>query len=53
MEINQRQVPAAEYCPPAIVARGALNELTQGGSTGSYLDANFAAGTPRGSLTFS
>lgn len=42
-----------EYIPPAMDEVGALSELTLGGSAGLGLDADFAAGTPFGELTFS
>ena len=42
-----------EYIKPEIVDYGDLAELTAGTSSGNYLDANFAAGTERGALTFS
>jgi hypothetical protein len=42
-----------EYIPPALEEVGALPELTLGGSAGLRLDADFAAGTPFGELTFS
>jgi hypothetical protein len=42
-----------EYVAPAIIPQGDLNEVTQGGTSGNYLDASFGAGTPRGGLTFS
>ncbi|HEX6353456.1 lasso RiPP family leader peptide-containing protein [Actinophytocola sp.] len=42
-----------EYVPPTIEEIGSLPELTLGGSAGSRLDADFAAGTLFGELTFS
>jgi len=42
-----------EYVPPAVEDLGSLHELTLGQSQGSRLDADFAAGTTFGDLTFS
>jgi hypothetical protein len=41
------------YEAPRVVDYGDLVELTAQGSDGDCLDADFAAGTKRGSLTFS
>lgn len=42
------------YSPPTLTLKGALEDLTQGQSTGSVLDATFSAGTPSTTpLTFS
>jgi hypothetical protein len=43
----------AEYVAPTVTTLGSVASLTLGGTTGNYLDANYPAGTPRGSLTFS
>ncbi|GAA3809318.1 MULTISPECIES: lasso RiPP family leader peptide-containing protein [Amycolatopsis] len=42
-----------EYAAPGIEDIGSLSELTLGQSSGSRLDADFAAGTLFGDLTFS
>ncbi|NDV01344.1 lasso RiPP family leader peptide-containing protein [Pseudoroseicyclus tamaricis] len=42
-----------QYEAPALVAGGSLEELTQGASTGTKLDASYQIGTPFGDLTFS
>ena len=42
-----------EYVRPAVEDLGSLHELTLGQSHGSRLDADFAAGTIFGELTFS
>lgn len=42
-----------EYETPKLVVHGAIESLTQGLETGSFLDANFPAGTPASDLTFS
>ena len=42
-----------EYAAPRVEDIGSLSELTLGGSAGSRLDADFAAGTLFGDLTFS
>lgn len=41
------------YERPDLEALGTVEDLTRGSSTGSALDADFSAGTPRGDLTFS
>ncbi len=41
------------YEAPAITVLGTVEDLTHGQDTGSYLDQDFAAGTPFGDLTFS
>jgi len=48
--MDERQT---EYETPLIVDYGDLVELTAQGSDGDCLDADFAAGTKRSSLTFS
>jgi hypothetical protein len=48
--MDERQT---EYEKPLIVDYGDLVELTAQGSDGDCLDADFAAGTKRSSLTFS
>jgi hypothetical protein len=45
--------PDMDYTKPEIVDYGDLAQLTAGTSGGSYLDAAFPRGTPRGDLTFS
>lgn len=42
-----------DYEKPTVSDYGTLQELTAGLKTGEALDAEFPAGTPRGSLTFS
>jgi hypothetical protein len=42
-----------EYVAPSIVELGSITDLTLGGSHGGHLDADFAAGTAYGDLTFS
>jgi hypothetical protein len=42
-----------DYQKPSVSDYGTLQELTAGTATGEHLDAEFPAGTPRGSLTFS
>ncbi|UQS22264.1 MULTISPECIES: putative RiPP precursor [Amycolatopsis] len=42
-----------EYAAPGIDDIGTLSELTLGQSAGTRLDADFAAGTLFGDLTFS
>ncbi len=49
MEMQEKQA----YETPELDALGTVEDLTQGSSSGSALDADFAAGTPRGDLTFS
>ena len=44
---------STEYASPRVVDYGDLVDLTAGGVTGDCLDADFAAGTKRGDLTFS
>ena len=41
------------YQAPVVRSFGALESLTQGNSTGNFIDATFPAGTPFGKLTFS
>ena len=41
------------YDSPRIETVGSVSELTMGNATGSRLDADFAAGTQFGDLTFS
>lgn len=41
------------YEAPELIELGSFEELTQGSSTGSALDADFPTGTPFDSLTFS
>lgn len=41
------------YVAARITLHGDIRELTRGGAKGSMLDADFKAGTPFGSLTFS
>lgn len=47
------QNPLHPYEKPKIVDYGDLVELTAAGTEGDCLDADFSAGTKRGSLTFS
>lgn len=41
------------YVKPELREISSVRELTLGARDGDSLDANFAAGTPRGALTFS
>ncbi|BDA71999.1 hypothetical protein RIVM261_004980 [Rivularia sp. IAM M-261] len=41
------------YTKPKLSVHGNVEALTQGGSTGNFLDRDFPDGTPRGDLTFS
>ncbi len=41
------------FSAPVLTKYGKFEELTQGGSDGQRLDANFPNTTPRGELTFS
>ncbi|MFZ5667776.1 MAG: lasso RiPP family leader peptide-containing protein [Pseudomonadota bacterium] len=41
------------YTAPEIEDLGAFEEITQGASTGSAIDASFPVGTPFSQLTFS
>ncbi len=41
------------YTKPELEEIGSFEEITQGASTGSALDAVFPVGTPAGRLTFS
>jgi hypothetical protein len=41
------------YEAPRFEVAGSVRELTLGGKSGGALDANFPAGTPFNSLTFS
>lgn len=41
------------YVAPVLTVHGKLEDLTQGASTGSALDAMFPIGTPVSDLTFS
>jgi hypothetical protein len=51
--VEAQETPITAYEKPRIVDYGDLVELTAGTSSGNYLDADFAAGTPYGDLTFS
>ena len=42
-----------EYTRPSLELIGSFESLTQGGATGSVLDATFPVGTPFDELTFS
>lgn len=42
-----------QYTSPELEELGAAEELTLAGSSGNSLDADFGAGSSRGSLTFS
>lgn len=46
-------MPKADYVAPELIDAGLFEEITEGGATGSTLDANFSAGTPVSDLTFS
>ncbi len=41
------------YTKPAVTRHGSIEEMTKGGSSGSFLDATFPVGTPFSDLTFS
>lgn len=41
------------YQSPRLTRHGTVAQLTQGGSTGNQLDADFSDGAFRGDLTFS
>lgn len=41
------------YEAPKLQDHGTLEALTQGGSTGNIIDADFPRGTPQDQLTFS
>jgi hypothetical protein len=51
--MDEKKPEVTEYEKPEIVDYGDLVQLTAGGQSGSYLDATFQQGTPRGKLTFS
>lgn len=40
------------YLSPQLIVHGDVSKITQGNSTGWYLDANFTIGTHINSLTF-
>jgi hypothetical protein len=42
-----------QYQAPQLRVHGSLEALTQGNSTGNYIDATFPGGTPVSQLTFS
>jgi hypothetical protein len=42
-----------DYVTPQLFAYGSIVTLTQSATDGDHLDAAFAAGTPRGDITFS
>ena len=46
-------MPKTEYETPELIDAGLFEEITEGGATGSVLDASFSAGTPVSDLTFS
>ena len=41
------------YTKPDVVVYGNVTDLTQGGTSGAFLDAAYDAGTPFDQLTFS
>lgn len=41
------------YATPELEALGSIENVTRGNTPGQALDADFAAGTPKGDLTFS
>jgi hypothetical protein len=41
------------YQSPMLTVIGSFEEITQGTSTGNYLDKTFPVGTPKDQLTFS
>lgn len=51
--MEAQETPVTAYEKPLVVDYGDLVELTAGSSSGSYLDADFKAGTIFGDLTFS
>jgi len=42
-----------EYEAPKLESHGSIEEVTQGASSGNFLDATFPTGTPFDDLTFS
>lgn len=46
-------MPKAVYETPELIDAGLFEEITEGGATGSTLDATFSSGTPISDLTFS
>jgi hypothetical protein len=52
-EQMKTSTPKREYETPNLEAHGSIEQITQGASTGTALDATFPTGTPFGDLTFS
>jgi hypothetical protein len=46
-------VEREEYEAPKLETHGSIEAITQGASTGTFLDSTFPVGTPFGDLTFS
>ena len=53
LSIGEFTMTKVAYTKPELEEIGSFEEITQGASTGSALDAVFPAGTPAGRLTFS
>jgi hypothetical protein len=51
--IPTNESPKQPYEAPVVRVLGSLSDMTLGGSTGRYLDADFPRGTDYGDLTFS
>jgi hypothetical protein len=49
----EKVVEKDEYETPAVTVHGSIETITQGNSSGNFIDATFPAGTPFGDLTFS
>lgn len=52
MKIASKNV-IRKYEAPSLTVHGSIDQITQGASTGSSLDAAFPIGTAFGDLTFS
>ena len=46
-------MPKFDYETPELIDAGLFEEITEGGASGSTLDATFSSGTPVSDLTFS
>ena len=54
MKREKREEPEKKpYVTPELTVHGDIRVITQGNSTGQYLDADFLAGTPFDDITFS
>ncbi len=49
----EQNVENHEYEAPSLTVHGSIEAITQGSSSGNFLDATFPTGTPFGELTFS